>query len=138
MLHCFYFIKKESLAQVFSSEFSEIFKNIFFYRRSLVAASVMTSVALIFTWLIWNASCWPFFFKKKIQTQIYNIKRPPGRLSASFFLMGSWKLFLQKLHMSWLSSYFITCKIIFVQSIAAVALLLILPTANIEGKLFVL
>ena len=33
------FIKKESLAQVFSSEFCEIFKNIFFYRTPHVAAS---------------------------------------------------------------------------------------------------
>ena len=32
------FIKKESLAQVFSCEFSEIFKNTFFYRTPLVAA----------------------------------------------------------------------------------------------------
>ena len=34
------FIKKEPLAQVFSCEFCEIFKNIFFYRTTLVAASI--------------------------------------------------------------------------------------------------
>ena len=34
------FIEKESLAQVFSCEFCEISKNTFFYRTSLVAASV--------------------------------------------------------------------------------------------------
>ena len=34
------FIKKETLAQVFSCEFSEISKNTFFYRTPLVAASV--------------------------------------------------------------------------------------------------
>ena len=33
------FIKKEAQAQVFSCEFSEIFKNGFFYRTPLVAAS---------------------------------------------------------------------------------------------------
>ena len=33
-------IKKETLAQVFSFEFCEIFKNTFFYRTALVAASV--------------------------------------------------------------------------------------------------
>ena len=33
------FIKKETLAQVFSCEFSEISKNTFFYRAPLVAAS---------------------------------------------------------------------------------------------------
>ena len=34
------FIKKETLAQVFSCEFCEISKNIFYYRTPLVAASV--------------------------------------------------------------------------------------------------
>ena len=33
------FIKKEILAEMFSSEFCEIFKNTFFHRTSLVAAS---------------------------------------------------------------------------------------------------
>ena len=33
------FIKKDSLAQVFSCEFCEIYKNTFFYRRPPVAAS---------------------------------------------------------------------------------------------------
>ena len=35
----FFFFKKETLAQVFSSEFCEIFKNTFFYRTPPVAAS---------------------------------------------------------------------------------------------------
>ena len=35
------FIKKETLAQVFSSEFCEISKNIFFYRTPPMAASVI-------------------------------------------------------------------------------------------------
>ena len=33
------FMKKETLAQVFSREFCEIFKNTFYYRTPLVAAS---------------------------------------------------------------------------------------------------
>ena len=36
------FIKKEALAQVFSCEFCEIFKNTFFHRTPLVAASLHT------------------------------------------------------------------------------------------------
>ena len=38
------FIKIETLAQVFSCEFCEIFKNNFFYRLSLVAASAETPI----------------------------------------------------------------------------------------------
>ena len=38
-LFAFNFIKKETLAQVFSCEFCEISKNSFFYRAPLVAAS---------------------------------------------------------------------------------------------------
>ena len=34
------FIKKQTLAQVFSCEFCEIFENTYFYRTPLVAASV--------------------------------------------------------------------------------------------------
>ena len=34
------FIKKEAVAQVFSCKFYEIFKNTFYYRTPLVAASV--------------------------------------------------------------------------------------------------
>ena len=40
------FIKKETLAQVFSCEFFEIFKNTFFYRTSPVAASVRKTVVI--------------------------------------------------------------------------------------------
>ena len=36
-----HFIEKETLEQVFSCEFCEIFKNTFFYRTRLVAASVL-------------------------------------------------------------------------------------------------
>ena len=38
------FIKKENLAQVFSSEFCEVFKNTFFYRTPLVTASIVSKV----------------------------------------------------------------------------------------------
>ena len=38
------FIKKETLAQVFSSEFCEISKNTFSYRAPLVAASVLSEI----------------------------------------------------------------------------------------------
>ena len=42
------FIKKETLAQVFSWEFCEIYKNIFCYRTPLVAASgVLLNFAIL-------------------------------------------------------------------------------------------
>ena len=43
------FIKKKSLAQVFSSEFCEICENIYFNRTPLLAASVVTLVFLLVT-----------------------------------------------------------------------------------------
>ena len=43
------FIKKESLAQVFSCEICEVSKNIFFYRTPLVAASVIDINGFLFT-----------------------------------------------------------------------------------------
>ena len=41
------FIKKETLAKVFSCEFCEIFRNIYFYRTPLVAASVYLLVGQV-------------------------------------------------------------------------------------------
>ena len=42
------FIKKETLAQVFSCEFCEIYKNTFYYRTPLVAASgVLINFAIL-------------------------------------------------------------------------------------------
>ena len=41
------FIKKETLVQMFSCEFCEIFKNTFFHRTPLVAASMLLIVAYI-------------------------------------------------------------------------------------------
>ena len=42
------FIKKETLAQVFSCEFCEIYKSTFYYRTTLVAASdVLTNFAIL-------------------------------------------------------------------------------------------
>ena len=39
------FVKKESLAQVFSCDFCEISKNTFFYRTPLVAVSVISVIS---------------------------------------------------------------------------------------------
>ena len=42
------FIKKETLAQVFSCEFCKIYKSTFYYRTTLVAASdVLTNFAIL-------------------------------------------------------------------------------------------
>ena len=46
------FIKKETLAQVFSCEFCEISKNTFFYRTPLVAASENWSIAISSTFFL--------------------------------------------------------------------------------------
>ena len=47
------FIKKETLAQVFSCESCEIYKNIFYYRTSLVAAfGVLINFAILEPFLI--------------------------------------------------------------------------------------
>ena len=44
------FIKKEALAQMFSCEFCEIYKNTFYYKTSLVAASgVLINFAVLET-----------------------------------------------------------------------------------------
>ena len=53
------FIKTETLAQVFSSEFCEISKNIFFYRTPPVAASVYIFVSLFISWKIFHQSNLP-------------------------------------------------------------------------------
>ena len=48
------FVKKETLAQVFSCEFCEISKNTFFYRRPLVASPEIRNVTgqRIFNWFL--------------------------------------------------------------------------------------
>ena len=52
------FIKKETLAQVFSCEFCEISKNTFFHRTLLMAAFVIyehtKNYLLDWTWILWN------------------------------------------------------------------------------------
>ena len=53
------FIKKETLTQVFSSEFRKISKNIFFYRTPPVAASVYIFVSLLISWKIFHQSNLP-------------------------------------------------------------------------------
>ena len=47
----FNFIKKETLAQVFSSEFCEISKDIFSYRIPLVAASGIKNAKTIYVYI---------------------------------------------------------------------------------------
>ena len=42
--NAFNFIKKETLAQLFSCEFCKIFKNILFYKTPLVATSVSSRI----------------------------------------------------------------------------------------------
>ena len=72
------FIKKETLAQVFSCEFCEIYKNTFYYRTPLVAASgVLTNFAILepfskkvaglfltgyLWWLLLTFRCSKYFF----------------------------------------------------------------------------
>ena len=57
---------KESLAQVFSCEFCEIFKNTFFYRTPLVAASIYWCVICIFIWSFW------YIFNFRLGTYSYD------------------------------------------------------------------
>ena len=52
-----HFIKKESLAQVFSCEFCKISKNNFFHRTPLVAASVFN--LKFFILVLRHMFCWP-------------------------------------------------------------------------------
>ena len=49
-------IKKETLAQVFSCEFCEIFKNNFFYRTLPVAASDSYRIMQSWWYVLWNVS----------------------------------------------------------------------------------
>ena len=55
------FIKKETLAQVFSCEFSEIFKKAFLHRTPLVAVSVCVICTIL------DIHCNGYIFKKKFQ-----------------------------------------------------------------------
>ena len=53
------FIKNETLAQVFSSEFCKISKNTFFYRALLVAASIICGVVSLQKIWTWSPRCLP-------------------------------------------------------------------------------
>ena len=55
-------IKKETLAQVFSREFYEIFKNAFFYRTPPMAGSYLTWSTLWFSSNINNYVLFPVYF----------------------------------------------------------------------------
>ena len=67
------FIKKETLGQVFSWEFCEIFKNTCFYRTPLVAASVLWCFQEIFNGSIdqkWIKNVWKYVEGVVIKTII--------------------------------------------------------------------
>ena len=66
------FIKKETLAQVFSCEFCEISKNTYLYRRPLVAASVRKMV-LFYSFTSNSENLMketPFYFKLKFPVKM--------------------------------------------------------------------
>ena len=64
------FIKKETLAQVFSCEFCEIFKNTFLHRTPLVAASVCVICTIL------DIHCNGYIFKKNFKCErIVNLNR---------------------------------------------------------------
>ena len=64
-------LKKESQAQLFSCEFCGIFKNTFFYRMPLVAASVYTSfINLPYFWQVRN---WINITQRLLYTDFYSI-----------------------------------------------------------------
>ena len=61
------FIKKETLAQVFSSEFCKISKNTFFYRTPLVAASALNTISeYIYVYISKNIISYTFLLVFKI------------------------------------------------------------------------
>ena len=62
------FIKKETLAQVFSCEFCEISKNTFSYRAPLVTASANS----LLWWSKWNN--WPWCFFKLVRLLSRDLK----------------------------------------------------------------
>ena len=70
------FIKKETLAQVFSCEFCEISKNTFFYRTPLVVASVLNlwncDFLRPFTSEYWHQSLFTSNLRYKSTKCIYN------------------------------------------------------------------
>ena len=77
------FIKKETLAQVLSCEFCEIFKNIYFYRTPLVAASgvkeskkKVQNLLWVNSWYSWRHVCYFFgsFFSFHLNSAIYSFR----------------------------------------------------------------
>ena len=69
------FIIKETLAQVFSSEFCEISKNTFYYRTPLVAASVTSERqgSSLHPWIL--KIIWSIEYKRKWPQTLYNKRR---------------------------------------------------------------
>ena len=79
------FIKKETLAQVFSCEFCEISKNTFSYRTPLVTASANS----LLWWSKWNNWQWCFFklvetFEQRLKASCFISISDVG-ISSKFF-----------------------------------------------------
>ena len=66
---CFFFIKKETLAEVFSCEFCEISENTFPYRTPLVAASANNNTSFHLDYLL--EKLMKTFFPKNPKNPIY-------------------------------------------------------------------
>ena len=97
------FVKKQTLAQVFSCEFCEISKNMFSYRRPLVAASLSDENGF-FRWKITKRQC--SFIKKETLAQVNTpvnfvkfLKTPFHRtpLGDCFFIRWKWFFPMKKL-----------------------------------------
>ena len=81
---CFFFIKKETLAEVFSCEFCEISENTFPYRTPLVAASANNNTSFHLDYL--QEKLMKTFFPKNPKNPIY---------------LRFWGFFLPKLGQKW-------------------------------------
>ena len=85
------FIKKETLAQVFSCEFCEISKNTFFYRTPLVAASVDLSIYFsiqLYSRKLLFENSYPLMSYRNIEASFVNAKclRMTGNLNRLLIL----------------------------------------------------
>ena len=93
------FIKKQTLAQVFSCEFCKIFKNTNFYRTPLVGASKNSFIISyscwtnIQFWTSWNhRNLFNFFWSiKAVQKQLIDLKKVVGSFFQKNELIRTWK-----------------------------------------------
>ena len=101
------FIKKETLAQVFSCEFCEIFKNTFSYRAPLVVGSVVISrkiwslketrvqaAVMFFSRILWNYEGTRLFWRKVLIVIIFYAIKPSFNVWNIQILSFCGKLFL--------------------------------------------